>query len=154
LESSSAANLEYRLAVRLNFPQKERTNKISQFDLSTGLLNSGDGTVYDVNRATGLLVKAGSKDIGDTLYGMPKKNFAPRFGFAWRATGDGRTVLRGGYGIFYDQVVVGNGLYPLFGLGAPYLSSFTTTNTATATYAAWRIRFPRARRAAASPREA
>ncbi len=31
-----------------------------------------------------------------------KKNFAPRFGFAWDPTGSGRTSVRGGFGVFYD----------------------------------------------------
>jgi outer membrane receptor protein involved in Fe transport len=31
-------------------------------------------------------------------------NFAPRFGFNWDATKDGRTSVRGGYGIFYSYV--------------------------------------------------
>ncbi|MBC8165927.1 MAG: TonB-dependent receptor [Bryobacteraceae bacterium] len=36
----------------------------------------------------------------ERLVGADGNNFAPRFGFAYRATS--RTVIRGGYGIFYD----------------------------------------------------
>jgi hypothetical protein len=32
------------------------------------------------------------------------KDFAPRVGFAYNICGDGRTVLRGGYGIYYSQL--------------------------------------------------
>ncbi|MGB8011620.1 MAG: TonB-dependent receptor [Terriglobales bacterium] len=31
-----------------------------------------------------------------------KKNFAPRFGFAWDPTGSGKNSVRGGFGVFYD----------------------------------------------------
>jgi hypothetical protein len=33
------------------------------------------------------------------------KNFAPRIGFVWNPKGDGKTVFRAGFGIYYSQIV-------------------------------------------------
>jgi hypothetical protein len=46
---------------------------------------------------------------GDTLAG--ENNFAPRVGFAYVLTGDNRTLLRGGAGLFYDKVALNVGTF-------------------------------------------
>jgi hypothetical protein len=38
-----------------------------------------------------------------SLYRVDRNNFAGRFGIAYNLSGGGRTLLRGGYGIFYDR---------------------------------------------------
>ena len=44
--------------------------------------------------------------IGDPWHeNASLKNFAPRIGLAWDPRGDGRTAIRGGFGIFHDQIL-------------------------------------------------
>jgi len=40
-----------------------------------------------------------------TLFPADRSDFGPRLGFAWDLNGTGRTVVRGGYGIFYGRII-------------------------------------------------
>jgi hypothetical protein len=46
--------------------------------------------------------------LGQLFEKTPTFNLSPRLGFAWDATGDGRTALRGGYGLYFDTNVQQN----------------------------------------------
>ncbi len=44
---------------------------------------------------------------GAALYKPDYNNFAPRIGFSWDPTGRGTTVVRGGFGVFYNPQLAG-----------------------------------------------
>jgi len=47
---------------------------------------------------------------GDGLYEPDRNNFAPRVGFSYDPFGTGKTVIRGGFGIFFNPLLTGAGL--------------------------------------------
>ena len=63
--------------------------------------------------ATGTLVKVGTNGVPRSGYESDKNNFAPRIGMAWTLGSKGNTVLRAGYGMYYDQssLAPSEGLY-------------------------------------------
>jgi hypothetical protein len=55
----------------------------------------------------GIIVAGVNSPFGDAIYETDKNNFQPRVGVAWDPRGDGRSMFRAGYGLYYDQPLVG-----------------------------------------------
>lgn len=74
---------------------------VSRYDLPQWLLTA---FVQDkIHLRRDLVVDIGLRYDRQTLMDA-KKNFEPRVGFAWNPGGDARTVIRGGYGMYYTQI--------------------------------------------------
>ncbi len=108
----------------------ERNDLMSVFDTATGQIVVPDGALSRVSPLMPVnyvkVVTASSLGWpGRTLIRTDKNNVAPRIGVAYRPFADGNTVIRGGYGIYYDAVP----LDPLAGSVPFAINELPFTNT-------------------------
>jgi hypothetical protein len=96
---NSRLTLNYGLRYEIYFPRTEAHNNFSGFDPTIANPGAGNtlGAVAFLGNGPG---RNGRSSFADTDY----RNFGPRFGFAFSI--DPKTVLRGGYGLYYG---LGNG---------------------------------------------
>ncbi len=108
----------------------EKNNLFSNFLVSSfdPVTDTGTGTQAQVGTA-GL----------PRLYDPDHKNFSPRASIAWDVFGTGKTVLRSGFGLFYDAIsqdmFLGHLPYPAFFAPGPAYANFGTNPITEATAA-------------------
>ena len=109
-QSQVFAQDEWQATRRLNISLGVRYEPYSVPSEAHGMISTLPDPVHD-----------SSPTPGGPLFNNPSwRNIAPRAALAWDPAGDGRTVVRAGAGIFYDQlgipelVVTGNRMPPYF----------------------------------------
>jgi len=92
----------YRITPRLTLNYGMRWDYFGVIGEKNNLMSN----ITSVSPATGTgtftLTQVGQPGLS-SLYNPDRKNFAPRASLAWDVTGRGKTVLRAGYGIFFDS---------------------------------------------------
>ncbi|MGA8868465.1 MAG: carboxypeptidase regulatory-like domain-containing protein [Candidatus Sulfotelmatobacter sp.] len=80
------------------------------FTLSYGLRWDHDTGRTDSDLGADPTINAAFPGWGNKV-NNPNKNFAPQVGFAWDPAGNGKTVVRGGVGLFYENIIYNNVLF-------------------------------------------
>src|SRR5579871_344772 len=94
---------DHRLGLYLGDQWRIRPN----LTLTYGLRYVRDTGRSDSDLPTIPLLNSLAPGLGNPIH-QPNLNFAPQLGFAYAPTSDGKTVIRSGIGIFYDNAVFNN----------------------------------------------
>ena len=115
---------------RISFYGKDSWKLTNRFTLNYGLSYRIDSNLWNHDQGHPAII---ADVFGKGTAGSPKdkNNFAPTLGFAWDVNGDGRTVVRGGAGIYYDNTIDNLRLFERADLGPPGAELFLVGNDLT-----------------------
>jgi hypothetical protein len=102
-------NVELGLRYEYNSVPREANRRLETAIRLEGIPAAG-GSRFDSPQSTAAFEKALSAYraiLGgrDRIYDSDRNNFSPHAGFAWDPRSDGKTSVRGGYGVYYDTIL-------------------------------------------------
>ncbi|MBI4889783.1 MAG: TonB-dependent receptor [Acidobacteria bacterium] len=108
----ATSRLTFNIGIRymIQTAPQERDGSMTNFDLASGQFVvrtvSGQLPRLAIPRLLNAYPYVTSESLGwgSDVVLSDRNNFAPRFGFAFRPAASNKTVLRGSYGIFYNQI--------------------------------------------------
>jgi len=133
--------LTLNIGIRYDYfsPLAEKRNRWANLDIRNRrlIIASQNGKTFPrelwvpgAEALTGIpIVTSEEAGINRALYERDLNNWAPRFGFAYALTADRKTILRGGYGIFYNQITFN--AISLRSAALPFFKNITAFNSAT-----------------------
>ncbi|MGH9941639.1 MAG: carboxypeptidase regulatory-like domain-containing protein [Pyrinomonadaceae bacterium] len=79
-------------------------DRVTNFDdIRPGFILPSNARLTNFNAIDRSIEEIARAENEHTLNGQDLNNFAPRFGFAYAPFASGQTVIRGGYGVFFDR---------------------------------------------------
>jgi outer membrane receptor protein involved in Fe transport len=110
---TSSLTLNLGLRWEVDTPMVDLHNRMNSFDANE--INPVSGT-------PGVVTFLGLNGYPTTPYKTDGNNFGPRLGFAWKAFGSSKTVIRGGFGVFFAHP---------FDAGVPNVNALGFSSSAT-----------------------